>query len=241
MDALAAATEAASAVGTVGGRFMLDGPTYQRGAELGFGGVDFYVTGRGGVLGDVDGDVVAAAFVFFEPGGIRTLWDQGRTVMSPADAAREFAACGAAWGEQHVPDDLDAARLAELAERVVAGARSAGAPVFAGWRAMPVPQSPKAAAVHNMNVLRELRNGLHAGAVLSTGLAPLEALSVRTPHMVPMFGWAEAVPIDGMLPRWEQAEANTNLAMAHAYESLDERERAELVELGQALLEATAG
>lgn len=241
MESLAAATESAPAIGGIASRFMLDGPTYQRGAELGFDGVDFYVTGRGGVLGDVDGDVVAAAFVFFEPGGIRTLWDQGRKVMAPADAAREFAACGAAWGERHVPDDLDAARLAELAARVIAGARSAGAPVFAGWRAMPVPESPKAAALHNLNVLRELRNGLHGAAVLSTGLAPLEAVSVRTPHMVPMFGWAEPAPVDDVLPRWEQAEANTNLAMAHAFDSLDKSERAELVELGQALLDATAG
>lgn len=241
MDAVTAATRTAAAVSTVGSHFMLDGATYKRGAELGFQGLDFYVTGRGGVLGDVDADVVSAAFTFFEPGGIRALWDQGRSVMPPASAAAEFAACCAAWAEDKVPDDLDAARLAGLSSRVVAGARPACAPVFAGWRALDVPASPKAAAVHNLNTLRELRNGLHGAAVISAGLTPLEALSLKTPHMVPLFGWAGPAETDGLQPRWDSAEEQTTRAIAHAYEGLDDAERAELVELAGALHEATKG
>src|SRR5215207_10649009 len=103
MDALAAATRTAAAVSTVGSHFMLDGKTYQRGAELGFQGLDFYVAGRGGVLGDVDADVVSAAFTFFEPGAIRTLWEQGRDVLPAQQAGVEFAACCASWAEAHVP------------------------------------------------------------------------------------------------------------------------------------------
>ena len=77
MDARAAATATAGPVSAVGSHFMLDGNTYKRGAELGFQGLDFYAAGRGGVLGDVDADVVAAAFAFFEPGHVRTQWEQG--------------------------------------------------------------------------------------------------------------------------------------------------------------------
>lgn len=241
MDALAAAATTAAAVSTVGSHFMLDGNTYKRGAELGFAGLDFYISGRGGVLGDVDADVVSAAFAFFEPGNVRTLWDQGRAVMPPADAAAEFAACAGAWAETNVPDDLDAARLAELAGRVAASARPACAPVFAGWRAMPAPRAPKAAAVHQMNVLRELRNGLHSAAVVSAGLSPLQALSVRSPHMVALFGWPEPAPIDDLLPVWEAAEERTTQAIAHAYDGLDDAERDELVELAGALHETSKG
>lgn len=241
MDATATATATATAVSTIGGRFMLDGATYKRGAELGFQGIDFYVAGRGGVLGDVDADVVAAAFTFFEPAAVRTLWEQGRAAMAPAAAAREFAACAASWADVHVPDDLDAARLAQLAGRVVAGARPACAVVFAGWRALPVPTSPKATAVHQMNALRELRNGLHGAAVVSAGLTPIQALSVRSPQMVAMFGWAEAVDTDGLLPVWEAAEQNTNRAMAHAFDALDAGERVELADLANALHQVTSG
>lgn len=241
MDALDAAARTATAVSTIGSHFMLDGATYKRGAELGFQGLDFYVTGRGGVLGDVDADVVAAAFAFFEPGAVRTLWEQGRSVMPPTQAAAEFAACCAAWAETKVPDDLDAARLADLAGQVVAEARPACAPLFAGWRAMAVPASPRAAAVHHLNTLRELRNGLHAAAVVSADLAPLEALSLRTPQMVPLFGWAEPAPTEGLQPRWDAAEEQTNRSMAHAYAGLSDAERDELTELANTVHEATKG
>jgi len=241
MDALAAAAGTADAVSQVGSHFMLDGDTYKRGAELGFEGLDFYVTGRGGVLGDVDADVVSAAFAFFEPGSVRTLWEQGRAVMPAAQAATEFAACCHRWAETHVPDDLDASRLADLAGRVVATARPACAPVFAGWRALPVPEAPKARAVHHMNVLRELRLGLHSAAVLAAGLSPLQALSVRSPAMAPLFGWPELADVTGLQAVWDDAEANTNRAIAHAYEGLDDGERTELVELTGALRKAIAG
>lgn len=242
MDALAAATSTAPAVSTVGSHFMLDGNTYKRGAELGFEGLDFYVTGRGGVLGDVDADIVSAAFTFFEPTSVRTLWDKGLGVLPAGKAAEEFAGCCAAWAEEHVPDDLDAARLAELAGRVVAGARPACAAVFAGWRALEVPASPKAAAVHHMNALRELRNGLHGAAVITAGLTPLQAMSINAPHMVPLFGWPELAEVDGGLrSTWDTAEERTTAAIAHAYEGLSDGERDELSELAGAIHEATKG
>lgn len=241
MDPLKTAIATASPITSIGSLFMLDGQTYKRGAELGFQGLDFYVTGRGGVLGEVDADVVAAAFTFFEPTALRALWDQGRTVMPAGQAAIEFAGSCAAWADLRVPDDFDAARLAELAGKVVATARPACAPVFAGWRSLPVPTAPKAAAVHQMNGLRELRGGLHGAAVVSSGLTPLEALSAKTPGMVPMFGWPAAAETEGVLSALETVEAHTNRSIAHAFAELDEAERSELVELSTALHESTTG
>lgn len=231
-----AAAATAAAVSGVASHFMLDGATYARGAELGFSGVDFYVAGRAGALGDVDADVVAASFAFFEPGMIRTLWDQGRGVMSPAAAAREFIACGHRWAEQNVPDEVHASRLGDLAGKAIAGARPACAPLFAAWRRHPVPSEPKAYALHQMHVLRELRGGLHAAAVITHGLSPHAAVSIRSPHMAPLFGWSEPAPdAEAFGEAWEAAERGTDRAMGHAFATLDESERAELVELMEAL------
>ena len=240
MDALTAATTTAPAVSAVGSHFMLDGETYKQGAELGFAGLDFYIAGRAGVLGDVDADVVTAALVFFAPEHVRTQWESGRQVMAPAESAAAFAACASGWAESHVPDDLGAARLAELAGAVSAAARVACAPIFAGWRGLPVPASPKAAAIFHMNALRELRFGLHAAAVISAGLSPLEAMSLRSPYMLPLFGWPGPCDTEGLQPRWDDAEARTDGAIAHAYEGLDDASRAELAELAQALHAATS-
>ena len=231
MDEISAATATAGAVSSVGSHFMLDGATYLRGAELGFAGLDFYAGGRGGVLGEVDADVVAAAFAFFEPTYVRSQWELAAGVMSRSDAAAAWAACCSSWAEAHVGDDVDHERLGGLLDRVVADARPACAAVFSGWRALPVPDGPKAHVVHQMNALRELRHGLHCAAVISTGLTPHQALSMGSPAMVPIFGWAEAADVEGLQPKKDAAEAATNTAIAHAYAGLSDAERDELVEL----------
>jgi hypothetical protein len=241
MDAQTAAKASATAVSQVASHFMLDGGTYAKGAGMGFQGLDFYALGRGGVLGDVDADVVAAAFAFFEPGYLRAQWEQGRAVMSPSEAARAWATVGGEWAEEHLPDDLDAASLASLLDQVVAAARPACAAVFSGWRALPVPDAPKAHVLHQMNALRELRHGLHAAAVVAAGLTPHQAMSLATPAMVPIFGWSEVADTTDVRPRWEAAEAATNVAMAHAFEGLDEQGRDEVVARMRELHEATAG
>ena len=232
MDAQAAAEATASAVSAVGRHFMLDGATYAKGAELGFAGLDFYAAGRGGVLGEVDADVVAAAFAFFEPGYVRSQVELGRKVMSADAAAAAWADCCAAWAEAHVGDDAPLDRLNPLLDQLVAAGRPACAAIFSGWRALPVPSSPKAHAVHQLNGIRELRHGLHSAAVLAAGLSPHEALSIASPHMAPIFGWAGlADGAEERKPQWQAAEAATNTAIAHAYEGLDDAARDELVEL----------
>ena len=45
------ATATAEGIVSVGTAWMTNGDTYKRGTELGFAGLDFYVTGRGGTLG----------------------------------------------------------------------------------------------------------------------------------------------------------------------------------------------
>ncbi len=242
MDALAAAEATAPAVSKLGSHFMLAGRTYKRGAELGFAGLDFYFVGRGGVLGQVDADVVTAAFAFFEPNHVRTHWEAGLAVAPAGEAAEAFAACAHGWAEHKLADDFDSARLAELAAAVSDGARLSCAPVFAGWRRLAVPDAPKAAAVHHMNGLRELRQALHAGCVVASGLTPLQALSLDQPAMAQaIFGWPEVAPTDGVRERWEAAEAATNVAIAHAYEGLSDSERAEFAELCAEVYAATSG
>jgi hypothetical protein len=92
-----------------------------------------------------------------------------------------------------------------------------------------------------MNALRELRHGLHSAAVVTAGLTPLEALSLNTPGMVPIFGWAEPADTTDLRPRWDEAEAATNVAMAHAFSGLAEQDQDQLVALTRELHEATVG
>ena len=92
-----------------------------------------------------------------------------------------------------------------------------------------------------LSATRGTPTSLHGAAVISAGLSPLEALSVRSPGMLGLFGWSAPAETDGLLPAWESAEEQTNRSIAHAYEVLDADERAELVELAEALREAVVG
>ena len=208
---------------TVPSHFMVEGATYERGAELGFQGADFYTGGRGGVLGDVHGDVVAAAFVFFEPGHVREGWDRAGAVTDRATAAAEFAACGYQWARHHLTgEDLDV--VAELGTKVVQAANPALAPIFAAWRALPVPTDRAAAAFHQLNALRELRNAMHGAAILTAGLSSVEAVAVRAPEMAALFGWQELPQAGELEPRWAKAEVATDIAMAHVLSVLSDDE-----------------
>jgi len=234
MNAEEAARANAAAVSYLPAGFMLDAATYQRGAELGFDGIDFYTAGRGGALGDVPGMVVAAAFVFFNPQSVTQAWDRTRTVMSRPEAAAAFAGCLETWAQSHLPDEVDYPRLAELLGKVIEGASPSAAPLFAGWRAVPEPEDPKALALQRLNVVRELRGAVHGGAVLAFGLEPLEAVLIKTPFMAGVFGWAEPYPeVESRHEAWGQAEAATNVIMARAYRALDDSELSELVDLAE--------
>lgn len=237
------AAACAAAVSGLASHFMLDAATYAAGAEAGFAGIDFYAAGRGGALGDVDADVVAAAFAFFEPATVRAHWEQGLSVMPAREAAGRFIAAGHRWAVEHLPDGaVDWARLAELAGALNAAASPAVAPLFAAWRAVPEPDGadPRALALHRMQVSRELRFARHAACVQAAGLSAPEAMAVRAPHMAPLFGWTALPDVDdGLRARWEAAEAATDRAMAPAYGALDPAEREELAALCSAVAAVT--
>lgn len=231
-DETAAGT--ASAVSNLTSAFMLDMDTYAFAGEQGFNGIDFYFAGRGGVLGDVPADVVAASLAFFHPDTVAAGWEGSASVMSRADAAAAFAGCACTWADAHLGDDVDWTRLGDVADVVIAAASPAAAPVFAGWRALPVPDNPKHRAVHQLNALRELRMARHAAAVVASGIDVGDAVRHRTPYMVGIFGWEERAVPDDVPARWDGAEALTTTATAHDYAVLDETQAQDLVRLCQA-------
>ncbi len=232
MDVETCVARTAQPIVSCGGAFMLHPDTTARGEAVGLDFASFYGLGRGGVLGDVDADVVISAFAFFEPGIVRGLWDGARTKMTPAEGAERYAAACADWGRDHLAsvDGLD--ELATLLAKVSQAASPVGAPLFAGWRAMPLPDDAPGRAMQLMHVLRELRGGLHICAVLAAGLTPAEALMVGNPDSMPLFGWSEPYPDpEPHRSAHAEAEAATNRLVAPAFAALDHSERERLVEL----------
>ncbi len=227
-----AAHELRDAVVSLPGRVMTNPDTYARGAELGFQGMDFYVAGRGGVLGDVPAGVVTAAFVFFAPDTVRAAWERSAAVMSRRQAAETWAAGFHSWATANFPDDRDWSMCTNLLGRVIENALLAGAPLFAGWRSLTEPDDPRALALHRLNALRELRGALHGAAVLTVGLLPIEAIAVSTPGMLKTFGWrTDRIDTEPLHQRWALAEARTDRMVGRSLSVLDETERGALVDM----------
>lgn len=226
----------------IGGGFMFSREAREFTATTGVEGfMGGYTRGRGGVLGEVDADVVSAAFGFFNPATIRPAWEAAASLPAAKAAEGYLVACQD-FGRRKLAAFEQADRLAELLEAVAVAADPAGVALFAGWRAMPLADDGRARVLHLVHVLRELRGGLHLMAVRSVGLTPTQAVLIKGsplnsgPKQAVWFGWQE--PYEEITPemhqRWERAEAITDELIAPAFDVLDAEDAAELVTLVKA-------
>jgi hypothetical protein len=219
----------------LGGAFAEDPRTLRRARQLGLTGWAFYVTGRGGVLGDVDPAVVAAAIGFIDEEAVRDGWLAARRVAPPPRIARHHREECCRWGRERLDLFDGVAKLVDLADRVVRAADASGMPLFAAWRALAVPEDGAGArAAVLLHLLREHRAGAHLLAIRSVGLRPLDALLAEPDGEAAAiaFGWQPPYPPPGLSLRkriWAGYLADR--IVGPAYAALEVPERVELIEL----------
>ena len=214
----------------LGAAFYFHPTTLARGKELGLDGFRFYVLGRGGVLGDVEPDVVRSAFGYFEPGLVARMWNSSKEIMSPRDAAREYLACAAELGRSKFGglDGLDGYNAAAAA--VIDAVDPAALPLFAGVRAEATPDDAPGLAMHHTVVLRELRGSVHLAAIAASCLTTAVAHAIKRPADVKLFGYSDPPHVrDEDREAWEHAEALTNDMLVRPFSVLDDEGGAALV------------
>ena len=220
--------------------FMLHPQTFEKSTKQGyphpFAG---YFAGRAGVLGEAEASTVNSAFAVFEPNAVKMFWDQGRAVHGAAGGAKLYSEQVVEFAAAYLSgaDGLD--RIGELGEKIIQSAPDSGIPVFAGWRAMPLPEDAPGRALQVMFVLRELRAGIHFQALALSGVSPVEAHMLnKGAEYCKIFGWAEPFA-DGAdkKERYEQASEATDRRMAEIVgAALTIEEAAELARLSVAAL-----
>jgi len=134
-----------------------------------------YFTSRGSILGQVPGEVVAAAFGVFNPDvvvpGVSYGWS--RTDAATINETRTEGAVAQlrrVLGDE--PDGLD--RVNELLARAVEPLRPEGRALYAGLRSYGVPDDPVAAMWRRADMLREYRGDSHIASWVSAGLDATE-------------------------------------------------------------------
>jgi hypothetical protein len=139
-------------------------------------GLDFlagYAGGRGSVLGDPAGAVVAAAFAWFEPGLVAALWNAAREVIPPAQLAKARDEAVAA-SLRDVLAGEDVAGVADLLADAAEPAEGTGRPLFSGLRAAGRPSDPVLRLWWACALIREHRGDSHIAAAAVAGLGPVE-------------------------------------------------------------------
>jgi hypothetical protein len=231
--------EAAPIIGDLGSKFMLDKKTMEAANEYGYGHpFALYFLGRGGVLGNVDADVVVAAFAFFEPSMVRAMWDMARQTSDPETAVAQYAALCAQYGRDHLSGISGLDRFNELAEKIIDAVDVTGLSLFAGWRKVERPQDAPARAYHNLHVMREWRGSAHICAVASAGMTAHQAIITGAGNeeagtaMAKAFGWTgECGDVGALFGIRDDIEATTSAMQVHAFSVLTGTELAEFVEL----------
>jgi hypothetical protein len=206
---------------------------------MGLSGWAYHVAARAGALGDVRPETAAAAIGFIAPEAVIDGWESAAKQIPPVDVATWHLHELCRWGVDHLGGFPRLGRLLELSQRVARGADSAGMPLFAAWRAMPVPdEAPGAQAAVALQLLHELLRGAQVVAVRASGLTALEAIlaSPEGETGAVAFGWQPPYPPTGpLLRRVMWADSITDSIAGQAYRQLDRAERIELVGLIESL------
>jgi hypothetical protein len=237
LSAAEAADQLAEPIRDIGGRWMLHLETIGHCRDLGYrNGFIYYVVGRGGVLGNCDADVVTAAFGFFAPSLVRTMWEGGVDVEGPRQASLRYGASCAAFGSKRLAGFANAGRYCELASKIVNGTDLSGMSLFAAWKNEPLPGDDVAGHAYFLtHVLRELRGSAHIIGVAATGLSPMQAVLCGPDGAAhaKQFGWGDEFPkVDHLAPQRQRAEEVTTEICTMALDStLTPAERGEFVGL----------
>jgi len=139
---------------------------------------DGYFAGRAAPLGTAPAEVVHAVFYNFADGEVarHIPWVWGKITPQEAIAVRERASATALRqmiGE--LADSPGLVRAADLATRAAVSAPSEGRPLYAGLRALDVPEEPVARLWHAATLLREHRGDGHNAALVAHGIGGTEA------------------------------------------------------------------
>ncbi len=234
-DLLDATRATGLAIGQSVGVFMLHPETFAESVAAGyedpFAG---YVAGRGGVLGEATAATVSSVFAIFEPSFITALWNKGVAVRGATGAAKFYWDQAAGFARKYLTGARGLDRVAAIGEKIIATTPTAGLPLYAGWRDMPLADDEPARALQVMFILRELRGGVHLNALTISGVTPIEAHMLNKGYeYAKAFGWPEPFADGaGKKDRYAEAEQATNRRMAEIFAAaLKRSEVDELVRL----------
>lgn len=232
MDTKTLLDSACPLIGELGSAFYFIPETGAVGKELGLGGMEFYVLGRGGSMGDCDGRAIAAAFGYFNPDFLAKVWGDAAAKCPPRKAGSAHLECAANLGRAKFGSLAGLDGLVAALDKVRAAADPDGLGLYAAMATEPLASDAPGRAMQLIALLREFRGSAHLVALRTVGLASPVAHAAKRPDMWKAFGYPEESKPEitaEVTAKLAEAEAITDRIVEPAYAVLTDAERDALV------------
>lgn len=215
-------------INVFGAAYYFTPETLQAGKNINLGGMEFYVQGRAGQMGNCDPDAVSAAFGYFKPALLKSILEAARAKVEPRVAGAAHLEACAALGRAKLASLPQLEAFVAVLEKVNDAADPDSLALYAAIRTETLASDAPGRAMQLIAILREFRGSAHLVALRAAGIKSSTAHFIKRPDMWKQFGYTEdEAPevTDVELQKMAQAEKLTDSLVEPAYAVLTQDER----------------
>jgi hypothetical protein len=220
-------------INVFGAAYYFTPETLQAGKNINLGGMEFYVQGRAGQMGNCDPDAVSAAFGYFKPALLKSILEAARAKVEPRVAGAAHLEACAALGRAKLASLPQLEAFVAVLEKVNDAADPDSLALYAAIRTETLASDAPGRAMQLIAILREFRGSAHLVALRAAGIKSSTAHFIKRPDMWKQFGYTEdEAPevTDVELQKMAQAEKLTDALVEPAYAVLTQDERKVLID-----------
>ena len=215
-------------INVFGAAYYFTPETLQAGKNINLGGMEFYVQGRAGQMGNCDPDAVSAAFGYFKPALLKSILEAARAKVEPRVAGAAHLEACAALGRAKLASLPQLEAFVAVLEKVNDAADPDSLALYAAIRTETLASDAPGRAMQLIAILREFRGSAHLVALRAVGIKSSTVHFIKRPDMWKQFGYTEdEAPevTDVELQKMAQAEKLTDSLVEPAYAVLTQDER----------------
>ena len=220
-------------INDMGAAFYFIPETLAVGKAMGLGGMEFYVQGRAGQMGNTEPEAVAAAFGYFKPALLKSVLDAANAKSEPRVTGAAFMNACATMSRAKLSGVANLDALVAVLEKVNNAADGDGLALYAAINSEKLADDAAGRLLQLIAILREYRGSAHLIALRAAGVNSRTAHYMKRPDMWKQFGYTEEeapVITDAVKAARAEAENITDRIVEPAYAVLSDAERTVLVD-----------
>jgi hypothetical protein len=220
-------------INDMGAAFYFIPETLAVGKAMGLGGMEFYVQGRAGQMGNTEPEAVAAAFGYFKPALLKSVLDAANAKSEPRVTGAAFMNACATLSRAKLSGVANLEALVAVLDKVNNAADGDGLALYAAINSEKLADDAAGRLLQLIAILREYRGSAHLVALRAAGVNSRTAHYMKRPDMWKQFGYTEEEApeiTDAVKVARAEAENITDRIVEPAFAVLSDAERTVLVD-----------